>query len=82
MQTPHDFKRAHIEGALNIPYRELAQRLGGLDPARPVVVYCKHGIRSLLARRTLKGFRRVVYLGVMGNWLRFFPDQPQFPQEG
>jgi rhodanese-related sulfurtransferase len=84
VQKRHDFKRAHIEGALNIPYDELKTRMRELDRERAVVVYCKNGVRSLLARSLLKshGFRRVSYLGVMGNWLRFFPDQPRFPQEG
>lgn len=35
-----DFQEAHIEGAINIPLKDLAARHGELDRSQPVVVYC------------------------------------------
>lgn len=35
-----EYEWAHIEGAVNIPLKELDQRAGELDRDRPVVVYC------------------------------------------
>jgi rhodanese-related sulfurtransferase len=34
------YDRFHIAGALSVPLSELDDRLGELDRARPVVVYC------------------------------------------
>ena len=35
-----DFAELHIEGAINLPLKKLAERAGELDRSRPVVVYC------------------------------------------
>jgi phage shock protein E len=35
-----DFEDFHIEGAVNIPLKELARRADELDRGRPVIVYC------------------------------------------
>ena len=37
---PDEFAWAHLPGAVNIPLKDLEERLGELDPSRPVVVYC------------------------------------------
>ena len=38
----------HIDGAesLHVPMNELPARLAELDPARPIVCICHHGVRS------------------------------------
>jgi rhodanese-related sulfurtransferase/DNA-binding transcriptional ArsR family regulator len=36
-----EFALGHLPGALNIPLRELAARLGELDPAQEIVAYCR-----------------------------------------
>src|SRR5262245_17404690 len=46
VQRPYEFKKAHIEGALNIPREELSERLDELDKEQAIVVYDKLGIRS------------------------------------
>jgi len=38
---------ARLAGAMHIPMGQIAARLQELDPTKPVVVYCHHGIRSL-----------------------------------
>lgn len=48
VRDPEERALFHIGGIL-IPLPEFAQRVGEIDPARPLVVYCKRGIRSQLA---------------------------------
>jgi rhodanese-related sulfurtransferase len=43
----HEITR--LEGATLIPLGELLERAGELDPERPLVVYCHHGVRSYQA---------------------------------
>lgn len=40
---------ARLEGATLIPLGELPERAGELDPGKPLVVYCHHGMRSYQA---------------------------------
>ena len=36
-----EYEREHIEGAINIPLKELDREAAArLDPGRPVIVYC------------------------------------------
>ena len=36
-----EYAEAHLQGALNIPLKELDRsQIAQLDPARPVIVYC------------------------------------------
>ncbi len=63
VREPEEFKAGHIEGAINIPIRTLAQNLDKLpkDKAAPVAVVCKSGIRAAYATMTLKlmGYQNV-----------------------
>ncbi len=43
----------HIAGSLRILWDLLAGRLGEIDPARYIVVYCRKGVRSESAYTTL-----------------------------
>ena len=55
-----------LPGAVHIPLGQLRARLGELDPARPVVVFCAIGVRAYNAARILSqnGFDQVlVYPG-------------------
>jgi rhodanese-related sulfurtransferase len=55
VRTPSEFQQGNLTGALNIPLDELRQRVGELDPQRPIVVYCQVGVRGHAAVRLLKG---------------------------
>jgi sulfur-carrier protein adenylyltransferase/sulfurtransferase len=55
VREPWEYDRARLPGAQLIPLGELADRLGELDPARPLAAYCHHGMRSLHALRFLRG---------------------------
>lgn len=45
----------HLPGSLKIPWDTLAGRLGELDRARHIVIYCRRGVRSESAYTTLTG---------------------------
>ena len=52
-RTPAEYGRGHIEGFVNVPVDDLRDRLGELDPAKPVYVICQSGLRSYIACRIL-----------------------------
>lgn len=51
VRTPGEFARGTIDGAVNIPVDELRARIGELDPARPVYIFCQVGLRGYIAER-------------------------------
>ena len=46
VREPEELAICALEGALAIPMGELSARLAELDPDRPLVCICHHGIRS------------------------------------
>jgi len=73
VREPWEIALCRIEGAAHIPLGELARRLPELDPDRPTVVICHHGVRSLHAGVFLErnGFADVVNLsGGIDGWAR------------
>jgi sulfur-carrier protein adenylyltransferase/sulfurtransferase len=71
VRQPVEHSIARIDGALLVPLPQLPSRVGELDPARPVVVYCHHGPRSLRAAEWLRaqGFPRAASLaGGIDAW--------------
>ena len=54
-RTEGEFRRGHMDGFRNIPVDELRQRLGEIDPGKPVYVVCQSGLRSYIACRILAG---------------------------
>lgn len=53
MRDARSYRRAHIRGAVNIPSRELQNRIGELPQDRLIVLYCYHGPNSMRAARWL-----------------------------
>ncbi len=53
VRTPEEFRLGHIPGALNIPYTEIASRIGEVQQSHAVVLYCMLGPRARLGERTL-----------------------------
>lgn len=73
VREPWEFDVCRIEDSRLIPLSQLPARLGELDPARPTVVICHHGVRSLRAATYLEhcGFGDVVNLsGGIDAWAR------------
>jgi phage shock protein E len=71
VRTPDEFAAGHIAGARNIPLDQVSARASTLTPAdAPVIVYCRSGARSALAKRLLKSAGRpdVRNLGAMNRW--------------
>jgi rhodanese-related sulfurtransferase len=54
VRTADEFARGHVPGALLIPHDALAAQLDRLDPARPVVVYCRSGRRATIVETLLR----------------------------
>ncbi|WP_430461568.1 rhodanese-like domain-containing protein [Thalassolituus sp. LLYu03] len=67
-----DFSAGHLANALNIPYANLASRLGELDKhkERPIILVCKTGQTVGIAGKMLreKGFNAVRLTGGMMEW--------------
>ena len=61
VRTPEEFSIQTLPGARNLELDHLRDRLGELDPGRPVVIFCQVGLRGYLAYRILKqaGFKDV-----------------------
>jgi adenylyltransferase/sulfurtransferase len=71
-----------LPGAVHIPIGELPARIGELDPAGPLVVYCHHGVRSSRALGLLQraGFTRVRHLtgGIDAYAVQVDPSLPRY----
>ncbi len=52
-RTDREYAGGHIDGTVHIPLDSLRERLGELDPAKPVYVNCQSGLRSYIACRIL-----------------------------
>ena len=55
-RTVGEYSRGHIEGFKNIPVDELRERVGEIEPGKPVYVICQSGLRSYIAARILEGY--------------------------
>ena len=66
VREPDEFAAGHIEGAVNIPLRELTRHLAELPPntSSPIVVYCHSGKRATHALVILRelGYKHVYNL--------------------
>lgn len=73
VRGPADFKRGHLQNAINVPLAKLGDRVSefGKDKSRPVLVYCALGGSSVEAATRLKklGFAEAYPLrGGINNW--------------
>jgi hydroxyacylglutathione hydrolase len=61
VRTPHEWDEGHLPGAHYLFLGELHEKLGDLNPDKPVAVYCATGYRSGLAASLLQanGFKYV-----------------------
>ncbi|MGH2723418.1 MAG: rhodanese-like domain-containing protein [Actinomycetota bacterium] len=73
VREPFEWEAGRIEGAVHIPLQQLlAGRMEGLDPSKPVVVYCKTANRSEVARLMLeaRGYEAHVIAGGSEAWVQ------------
>jgi rhodanese-related sulfurtransferase len=71
VREPSEWEAGRIEGAIHKPMSEvLAGDVEGLDPSRPVVVYCRTANRSEVAALMLeaRGFDATVLEGGIEAW--------------
>lgn len=71
VREPRELALCALPGSVAIPLGELARRVGELDPSRPTVCICHHGVRSAHAGGLLEraGFREVFNLsGGIDRW--------------
>ncbi len=75
-REPDEFTAGHIEGAVNIPIRTLAQNLDKLpqDKAASIAVVCKSGIRAAYGTMTLKLLGYTNVKDVAGGMLAWEKD--------
>ena len=53
VRQPKEYEQSHLPGAILIPLSELNDNLLSLDKDRPVIVYCRSGVRSKAGCQTL-----------------------------
>ena len=73
VRTVEEYEAGHIQGAINIHFREITDRLDEIPRSvdGTIVVYCERGIRANVAEETLRaaGFETVLNLeGDMVAW--------------
>ena len=71
VREPWEHEVARIEGARLVPLNSLPAALSTLDPSRPIVAYCHHGMRSRMALEFLRerGLTRLANLaGGIDAW--------------
>ena len=54
VRTKPEFDRGAIPGAMHVPLERLRQRISEVPSGKPVVAYCKTGLRGYLAERILR----------------------------
>lgn len=55
-RTEGEYADGHIDGAINIPYDVIGNVIGQYqtDKSKPIIVYCRSGRRSGIAKQTLE----------------------------
>lgn len=80
VRTEEEFQQGHLPDAVNIPYDQIASRVGELpaDRSRPVVLYCRTGRRSGIAKQTLEGlgFTHAINAGGYDALMNARPAKP------
>ncbi|HUI92752.1 MAG TPA: rhodanese-like domain-containing protein [Chitinivibrionales bacterium] len=75
VRTKQEYDAGHFSTALNIPYDQVAGRIGELEPykLKTVILYCHSGNRAATAEKVLKknGFANVVNAGGYDNISRY-----------
>ena len=67
VRSPSEFRSDCVDGAINIPYDRITERIGelGISKTRRILLYCRGGGRADVALRTLKklGYTNVANAG-------------------
>ena len=70
VRTAEEFKAGAIPSAVNIPYDVIEKQLPTQERSARIVVYCRSGNRSSIAKSKLEalGFTNVSNFGPVSNW--------------
>jgi phage shock protein E len=70
VRTKEEFNEGHLEDAILIPVSELESRLDELPKDKPIITYCKSGVRSRNAANMLveNGFTQIYDMGGILDW--------------
>ncbi len=71
VRTPNEYASGHIPGALNIPFDQVAQRIGEIETPQGVALYCMVGPRARRGESALlaAGYEKVFHLeGGLAAW--------------
>lgn len=70
VRTPEEYTAGHIPGALNISHDIIADTIPVEDKNAVIVLYCRSGNRSGIARRALEalGYKNIVDFGGVSKW--------------
>ncbi len=67
VRTAEEFQAGHLEGAIHIPYDEIAEKIEAVsaDKTADIQLYCRSGRRSGIALETLRsmGYSKVTNAG-------------------
>lgn len=68
-----EYKKHHIDGAVNIPYRLIEYDEAELDKNKIYVIYCEHGGVSIMAAKKLfkKGYQVINTIGGLVAYDRY-----------
>ncbi len=82
VREPYERDAGHISGTRHIALVELSDAAATLDHDRPVVFYCRAGIRSLMAAQAFRaaGVEAYSMVGGLVRWAR--EDRPLSPEGG
>lgn len=86
VRSPEEFAAGHLPQAINLPYQDVAARIGQLasDKARDIHLYCGVGVRAQAAKFMLEaqGYSHVTNEGGFENLARVHGREPSAPACG
>lgn len=71
VRTLEEFNQGYIAGAVLAPYDQLEASFKEMNKDRPIVLYCRSGNRSSIAKRSLEkmGYTNVSDFGGINRWM-------------
>jgi glyoxylase-like metal-dependent hydrolase (beta-lactamase superfamily II) len=68
VRTGREWEAGHVQGSVNIPLNQLAERIAEVPEDREVVVHCQGGYRSSIAASVLKRAGRSNIIDMVGGF--------------
>ena len=73
VRNQEEYRKNHIDGAINIPYRQIENDEMELDKNKIYVIYCEHGGVSIMAAKKLfkRGCQVINTIGGLAAYERY-----------